>query len=184
MVIRSDTGFIGKIYLCTQFFGSFFDLRKNRAVPFGNFFRILLVGAVQGFLRGEAQLPQKTAHRTDAQFDAEFFLDYISDHTAGPQGKGQLQLLRILVPDCIVNPGNMAAVEFAGPSALLAGTQGVPAAATVSGKPVIDTGSGKPQGLNDLFGAFPILDTLNRSDADLFHRFRAYFSSVLCIHGM
>jgi hypothetical protein len=42
VIIRSDTGLIGKVNFCAQLFGSFFDLSENIALPSGNRLRVLV----------------------------------------------------------------------------------------------------------------------------------------------
>ncbi|MDD2316868.1 MAG: hypothetical protein PHD57_05925 [Desulfobacterales bacterium] len=159
-----------------------FDLRKHSLFPLLNHIGILLIRTKQRPLAAQAQPAQQPADGCVAELDSKLPVNQNTDHPSSPKRKGKLHLKGIVVNHHPVNPGQLASAELLRTARSDAGFQPVPSPGPVTSKPVVNAGSRKTQGFYDFFGAFPILNPLNGSDADFFHSLWAELSSILCFH--
>src|SRR5512142_1967022 len=89
------------------------DLRIRLFQPFSHRLGVLLVGLPHRLLGGIAPTPQIRAHGANRQADAELLLDQLPDGLTGPQRRWDLQLLRALGLDRLLDALLLCPVEEA-----------------------------------------------------------------------
>lgn len=151
MKIRSYTGLIAEIDIGLLLAGQRLDLRKFAIQPLLNNFRILLVGAMQRLLRGQSQFFEQAGYGNQIQFDIKLIHDQIAHHIACPQGKYKLELQGILHRHDVVDLFNLPPIELFRSAHKWLGLKCAGATFAIFSKPLVNAGTVKAQGLDNLF---------------------------------
>lgn len=139
MVIAAHSRLVAEIDLCPDLFSAGSKGGELAARPSPDLVGILLPSAEVGTLGRKSHLLEQPAHRPSAQDDAKLILDDLGDHLAGPKGKREIELKRILVGHQVEDVLHLRAIELPGTAASRTGFKPTPAAGTVAGHPVENT---------------------------------------------
>jgi len=151
--------------------------------PLAHALRVLLIGLPQWLLRRDAQLRQKAADRVGTQANPVSLVDQGANRIARPQRKGEVILTRVPAGHGPVDPLDHVALQLPGASASLLGIQGIPATRPVLRQPVVNAGTGKPQGLHDHLRALAALHPCDRTLAKLGQDIMSELSAIHLFHG-
>jgi hypothetical protein len=138
VVIRAHARLVGEENHGVLRLGLSLDRGKFLAPPLLHPRRIPLVGPAQRPLRAEAQPPQQPAHRGLAQPHTELAADQLPHHGAIPQGKREVQLQRVAVPDHARQLAHLQGVELRFAARARLRLQGVLTAVMVLLQPPVD----------------------------------------------
>ncbi len=169
VVVRTHTGLVGKEHRSPGALGLLADGRILLVQPCFDALRIALIRTRQRSLRRQAQLPQQAANRYLGQADLEPLRNQVTHHRPRPQGKRELQLLRVLGRHRLMEPAHGTLVQLARSAAEGFGVQRLDATFPKRSQPFIDAWSRQPQrsdhGLRRLSGG-------HRLDCPKTHRFQ------------
>src|SRR6266404_1229160 len=98
---------------------------------------VALLRTVQRLLAGDPELRQKPANRIATQTDAKLVLDQLGHHVARPQRERKLQLQRILLRHCLVDPLHGARIQLWRPSKQRFGLQRSPSTPPILRQPSV-----------------------------------------------
>src|SRR6202034_2772447 len=87
------------------------DLRERLLLPFGDFLRVLFVRPVKGPLRRQPQLRQDASDRDQREFHPEKAGNQLPDDFPRPQGRAEVELLRILPGYYPPQPGHLPLIQ-------------------------------------------------------------------------
>src|SRR5271157_4152768 len=104
MVITAHRRFIDEVNLRPRALRQSPQLWKRLIEVTLQFLRILLIGAIDWPLRGQAHILQKATDRAFAQFHALLFLQHCSNDVESPQTENQLKLPWISQGDSLIEP--------------------------------------------------------------------------------
>ena len=126
VIVRADASLVCKVDIRLGLARQCFDLWKFLLQPLLHRLGVLLVGTPHRPLRAQPQLVQKPADRATAKSNPVFVMNQAHHHGGRPQGKGKLQLQRVLIGDRVVEPTQCGAAKLPRPPTPLAGIQCVP----------------------------------------------------------
>ena len=144
-----------------------FDLRIFLFEPLFHKRLVPLQRAMQWLLATDAKLRQQAPHRLKAEPDPVFVGDQLRDHLARPQRKLKLQLQRILLRNCVIQPLQLPAVQLRRPSRHRLRLQRSPPAAPIGRQPLVDRRPVDPERFRHNLGALPSLYAPHRAPASL-----------------
>src|SRR3989338_3893117 len=107
----------------------------------------------------------------------------MANHSASPNSKGKLQLKWILHRDRPINPSHRTTIKLARTPSALTSTQDIQPSLPIFRQPVIDTGTTESKVRNNLFGAFPSLNSCNGTLAKFGKCFVIQFSTIMLFHA-
>jgi len=181
MKIRPHSGFIPKINLCTQLSSATTNRRVFYFSPSPYCLRILLVGPPQRPLRTQSHLPEESTHRTTTQAHTKALSNQLSDHIGSPQGKGKLQLQRILQRHRIVDPLQSLTVELGRSATPFICTKVLFSSGAIQRQPTKHRAYTNSQHIGNNSGAFPGLHTPH-STLSQFRQRLVIQCSAICFH--
>jgi hypothetical protein len=162
VVVRADPGLVGEIDRGALGLGGRADGRELLVGPPRHGLGVVLVGAVQRPLRGQAHGAQQPAHAHHAQRDLELAADHLPGHLPRPQRELERQLPRICTDDQLVQPGDLRPGQLRRPTRHRLGHQRVPATLTELSQPPVHRLAVQPPRASYILRMRAGLDLLNR----------------------
>lgn len=152
--------------------------------PLADRLRVLFVGAAKRLLRGKAPVLQVAADRPDRNQDAVTIFDQPANRIAGPQGKGQFQLVGAAVGNQTNHCGGLMPHQTRAMfGAAFVGLQRRLAALAVRAEPVVDRGAADMKHAAGLaLGHLLFGNRMNDPVSQFLLRLRGQQSSIVRLH--
>src|ERR1039457_6297871 len=183
MMVRSHPGFVVKVDVRPDCASLSADERVLLLQPPPHSLRVLLHRPKQGPLATQPQLLQQPPHTGHAQPQVELLSQQNPDHLPRPERKLEAELQRTLARDRTIEPPHLGRLDLHRPPLQGAGFQCTPTPAAVPRQPGVNAASRKAQRLDHRFWALARLNSLHRTNPNLFQGLMVQGTSVASLHA-
>src|SRR5260370_20459162 len=182
MMVRSHPGFVAKVDVRPDCASLSADERVLLLQPPPHSLRVLLDRPKQGPLAAQPQLLQQPPHTGHAQPQVELLSQQNPDHLPSPERKLEAELQRTLARDRTIEPPHLGGLDLHRPTFQGSGLQCSPTPAAVPGQPGVNAASRKAQRLDHRFWSLARLNSLHRTNSNLFQRLFVHCTSLPSLH--